>query len=57
VATASDGSYPIARPLFMYTDGQPTGFVGDYLNWIKSDPGQCIILNKGYAPANEVSCG
>ena len=57
VATASDGSYPIARPLFMYTDGQPTGFVGDYLNWIKSDAGQCIILNKGYAPANEVSCG
>ena len=57
VATASDGSYPIARPLFMYTDGEPTGFVGDYLNWIKSDPGQCIILNKGYAPANEVSCG
>ena len=57
VASASDGSYPIARPLFMYTDGEPTGFVGDYLNWIKSDAGQCIILNKGYAPANEVSCG
>jgi len=57
VATASDGSYPIARPLFMYTNGEPTGFVGDYLNWIKSDEGQCIILNKGYAPANEVSCG
>jgi len=57
VATASDGSYPIARPLFMYTNGQPTGFVGGYLNWIKSDAGQCIILNKGYAPANEVSCG
>ena len=57
VATASDGSYPIARPLFMYTNGEPTGFVGDYLNWIKSDEGQCIILKKGYAPANEVSCG
>jgi len=57
VATASDGSYPIARPLFMYTDGEPTGFVGEYLNWIKSDAGQCIILNKGYAPASEVKCG
>jgi len=57
VETASDGSYPIARPLFMYTNGEPTGFVGDYLNWIKSDEGQCIILKKGYAPANEVSCG
>lgn len=57
VETASDGSYPIARPLFMYTDGEPTGFVGEYLNWIKSDEGQCIIQKKGYAPANEVSCG
>jgi phosphate transport system substrate-binding protein len=57
VATASGGSYPIARPLFMYTSGEPTGHVGAYLNWIKSDAGQCIILEKGYAPANEVDCG
>jgi len=56
VDTAIDGSYPIARPLFMYTNGEPTGFVGEYLNWIKSDEGQCIILEKGYAPATEVSC-
>ena len=57
VDTAVDGSYPIARPLFMYTNGEPTGYIGDYLNWIKSDEGQCIILAKGYAPANPVSCG
>jgi phosphate transport system substrate-binding protein len=57
VATASDGSYPIARPLFMYTNGQPEGVVGAYLDWIKSDEGQCIILEKGYAAASEVTCG
>jgi len=57
VDTAVDGSYPIARPLFMYTNGEPTGHIGDYLNWIKSDEGQCIILEKGYAPANPVTCG
>jgi len=57
VASASDGSYPIARPLFMYTNGEPTGYVGEYLNWIKSDAGQCIILEKGYATATEVDCG
>jgi phosphate transport system substrate-binding protein len=57
VATASDGSYPIARPLFMYTNGQPTGYVGEYLNWVMSEEGQCIILGKGYAPAVEVQCG
>jgi phosphate transport system substrate-binding protein len=56
VATASDGSYPIARPLFMYTGGEPSGYVGEYLNWIKSDAGQCIILAKGYASATDVSC-
>jgi phosphate transport system substrate-binding protein len=56
VATASDGSYPIARPLFMYTSGEPGGYVGEYLNWIKSDAGQCIILAKGYASATDVSC-
>jgi phosphate transport system substrate-binding protein len=57
VATASDGSYPIARPLFMYTSGQPTGAIKAYLDWILSDEGQCIILNKGYAPVRSVQCG
>ncbi|MBT8068977.1 MAG: PstS family phosphate ABC transporter substrate-binding protein [Gammaproteobacteria bacterium] len=57
VATASDGSYPIARPLFMYTNGEPTGYVGKYLDWIKSETGQCIISEKGYAPAVPVNCG
>ena len=57
VDSAIDGSYPNARPLFMYTNGEPTGFVGEYLNWIKSNEGQCIILEKGYAPSIEVDCG
>ena len=57
VTSAVDGSYPIARPLFMYTNGEPTGPIGDYMNWIKSDAGQCIILKKGYAPYHHVECG
>jgi len=57
VTTAVDGSYPIARPLFMYTNGEPTGEIGAYMDWIKSDEGQCIILEKGYAPYTDVSCG
>jgi phosphate transport system substrate-binding protein len=56
VATASDRSYPIARPLFMYTNGQPQGEVKAYLDWILSDAGQCILLKKGYAPVRDVSC-
>jgi phosphate transport system substrate-binding protein len=56
VATASDGSYPIARPLLMYTSGVPTGKVKQYLDWIMSDAGQCIIQDKGYAPVRGVTC-
>lgn len=56
VATASDRSYPIARPLFMYTNGEPQGGIKDYLDWIYSDAGQCILKKKGYAPVRDVSC-
>jgi len=57
VATASDRSYPIARPLFMYTNGEPEGEIKAYMDWVKSDKGQCILLKKGYAPARDVKCG
>ena len=57
VDTAIDRSYPIARPLFMYTSGAPQGAVKEYLDWILSDAGQCIILEKGYAPVRAVECG
>jgi phosphate transport system substrate-binding protein len=56
VATASDHSYPIARPLFMYTNGEPQGEIKKYLDWILSDAGQCILLKKGYAPVRDITC-
>ncbi len=56
VETASDRSYPIARPLFMYTNGEPAGKIKEYLDWILSDEGQCIIVEKGYAPVRAVNC-
>ena len=55
-ATAIDRTYPIARPLFMYTLGQPTGDVKEYLDWVLSDEGQCIIQEKGYAPVRAIDC-
>lgn len=57
VPSAADGSYPIARPLFMYTAGDPVGAVKQYMDWIMSDAGQCIILDKGYASVRDVNCG
>ena len=56
VETASDRSYPIARPLFMYTNGEPKGAIKDYMDWIMSDAGQCILVKKGYAPIHAVKC-
>lgn len=56
IATAVDGSYPIARPLMMYTAGEPLGAVKDYMDWILSTEGQCVIFERGYAPYTETEC-
>ncbi len=56
VTTASDRTYPIARPLLMYTNGQPQGETKNYLDWILSEEGQCILKKKGYAPIEGISC-
>ena len=54
--TAFDGTYPIARPLMMYTNGEPEGEIKKYMDWIKSDVGQCIVAKEGYAPMHKVDC-
>jgi phosphate transport system substrate-binding protein len=57
IETAVDRSYPISRPLFMYTAGEAEGATKEYLDWIMSDEGQCILVEKGYAPARgDLSC-
>ena len=50
--SAKSGTYPLSRPLFMYTLGQPTGPVLAYLDWIKSDAGQTIVADNGFVPIN-----
>ncbi len=47
--------YPIARPLFMYTLGEPTGDIKAYLDWCLSAAGQKIVEDSGYVsvPAGE----
>jgi phosphate transport system substrate-binding protein len=48
--TVDDGSYPIARDLYMYTAGQPTGTVKTYLDWILSPVAQAIVTELGFVP-------
>jgi phosphate transport system substrate-binding protein len=50
IATVNDKSYPIARDLYMYTAGQPTGAVKDYLDWILSPEAQKIVAALGFVP-------
>jgi phosphate transport system substrate-binding protein len=52
--TVIDGSYPIARPLFMYTNGEPTGATKTYLDWILSDAGQRVLQDHGYPPLRKL---
>ena len=49
VETVNDGSYPVSRPLYMYSAGQPTGQVAAYLSWILSD-GQAQVAELGFVP-------
>ena len=43
-------TYPIARPLYMYSLGEPTGEVKAYLDWILSEEGQKIVEKLGFVP-------
>jgi phosphate transport system substrate-binding protein len=49
VETVNDGSYPIARPLYMYTAGEPMGVIATYLDWVQSD-GQALVPEVGFVP-------
>jgi phosphate transport system substrate-binding protein len=50
--TVNDESYPIARDLYMYTPGEPTGVVAEYMEWILSAEAQQIVIDLGFVPVN-----
>jgi phosphate transport system substrate-binding protein len=47
--TVNDGTYPVARALYMYTAGEPTGALAEYMAWVLSD-GQTIVNDLGFVP-------
>ncbi len=49
-ATAADGSYPIARELYYYTNGEATGEVKAFLDYLLSPEGQALVAKVGYIP-------
>lgn len=50
IPTVNDKTYPIARDLYMYTDGQPQGTLKEYLDWILSPEAQEIVAELGFVP-------
>ncbi len=53
VTTASAGTYPLARNLYMYTAGEPAGALLDYIDWIMGPNGQEIVAELGFVPLAE----
>lgn len=47
---ARAGSYPLTRPLYVYTVGEPTGAAKAYLEWILSPEGQKAVREVGCVP-------
>ena len=50
VEAVNNATYAIARPLYMYTNGQPSGLLRDYLEWIMEPEGQAIVQELGFVP-------
>jgi phosphate transport system substrate-binding protein len=53
-ATALDGSYPIARALYYYTNGNPNGAAKAFIDFVLSPEGQKLIQDIGYVPIKPV---
>ena len=50
VETVLKGTYPISRPLFMYTNGKPKGLAKDFIDFVLSEEGQRIVKEQGFVP-------
>lgn len=50
IETVNNLTYPIARDLYMYTSGEPTGATRQYLDWIFSLEAQAIVVRLGFVP-------
>ncbi len=50
VENAQNYTYPITRPLQIYTLDEPKGAVKEYMDWIDSKEGQQVVSDLGYVP-------
>ncbi len=54
IENAFSKAYPVARPLYMYTNGQPTGETAKYIHFVLSPAGQELVAKDGYVPVTGI---
>lgn len=50
VETVKNGSYPISRPLFMYTKSDAAAAVTSFIDWVLGAEGQKVVGAEGFVP-------
>jgi phosphate transport system substrate-binding protein len=50
IPTVLSGQYPIARSLYFYTNGAPTGNIKIFIDFIMSAKGQQIVKKMDFVP-------
>jgi len=53
--TVVSGKYKLARPLYLYTDGKPTGLAKEFIDFVLSPEGQEIVDKIGFVPVKPTS--
>lgn len=51
--TIRNGEYPLARTLYVVTNGEPQGPVKEFIDFLKSKPGQELVKKHGYIPISD----
>jgi len=50
VENVLNGSYPISRPLFLYTNGEPSGLTQRFVDFAVSKEGQDLVVSTDFVP-------
>ena len=45
-----NGKYPISRPLYLYTNGEPKGVAKDFIDYALSKEGQQVVVETSFVP-------
>ena len=53
IENVMDGKYPISRPLYLYTNGDPKGIVKNFIDYALSEEGQKVVVETAFVPVKK----